>query len=324
MSRPDESTLENPERAESFEERVDLLFEELSFAIQWQRPSILLALFGSKYLRKMAELALERRLAKIGQRMVQFTVDEKHFDIPLLLSQHADRGSSVYSVAGLFKGGGKQSANAYRALNMRREYFVDYTIRVIIWLTRGEATELSRHAPDFWAFRHRVVEFYDSSDLDLLAISADELSGRARGFPGVEKDLDEQIKLGQATIRGLPKQAESLASRLDLLTNLAGLYQAKQAYDQSVRRLKQGILIAKQLNNGASLAKFWGNLGLIYLDLDQPTRAIRAYWKAIRLNPQDAGLWIGLEQTYLAQGRMESARSVYQKAARVMHRDENT
>jgi hypothetical protein len=317
MSLPDESSLKNPESAESFEDRVDLIFEELSFAIQWRRPSILLVLFGSKYLRKIVEIALERRLAKIGQRVVQFKVDERHFDIPLMLSQHTGRESAVFSVTGLFQGGGKHSANAYRALNMRREYFVDYTIRVILWLTKGEATELSRHAPDFWAFRHRVVEFYDSSDLDLLAISADELSGRLREFPAREEDLDEQIKLGQAMIRGLSKQAESLEIRLDLLSTLAGLYLAKQAYAQSIRRLKQGLVLAKQLNNPTLSAKFWGNLGLIYLDLDQPARAIRAYWKAIRFNLHDNGLWIGLAQTYLAQGRVESARRLYKKAARV-------
>jgi tetratricopeptide (TPR) repeat protein len=206
---------------------------------------------------------------------------------------------------------------------MRREYFVDYTIRAIIWLTKGEAIELSRHAPDFWAFRHRVVDFYDPSDLDLLAISADELSGCAQGAPGQAKDLDEQIKLGEAMIKELPKQAESFSRRLDLLSALAGLYLEKQSYDQSIQRLKQGIVTAKQLNDAVFLAKFWGNLGFIYLDLDQPTRAIRAYWKAIRINPQDAGLWIGLGQTYLMQGRVESARSAFKKAAKVTRRDEN-
>lgn len=324
MNRPSESYREKPEHAESFEDRIDLLFEELSFAIQWQRPSILLVLYGSRFLRNTVELVLENRLAKIGQQLVQFMVDERHFDIPRLLSQRPDRDSSVYSVTGLFQGGGTDSANAYRALNMRREYFVDYTIRVIIWLTKGETIELSRHAPDFWAFRHRVVEFYDSSDLDLVAISAKERSGGAQGFPGQAKDLDEQIKQGEALLSKLPKRAESFSMRLDLLSRLASLYQAKYAYDQSIRRSKQGIVIAKQMNNIELLAEFWGNLGLIYLDLGQLTRAIRAYWKAIRFNPRNANLWVGLRQTYLAQGRVEPARSVIKKAAMVKPLDKNT
>jgi tetratricopeptide (TPR) repeat protein len=324
MSRPSESYREKPEKAESFEDRIDLLFEELAFAIQWQRPSILLVLYGSRYLRNTVELALENRLAKIRQQLVQFTVDERHFDVPLLLSQRPDRDFSVYSVTGLFQGGGKDSANAYRALNMRREYFVDYAIRVIIWLTKGETIELSHQAPDFWAFRHRVVEFYDSSDLDLATISAEDLSGGAQGFPGQVKDLDEQIKLGEALLSKLPKQAESFSMRLDLLFTLASLYQTKHAYERSIRRLKQGIIIAKQLKNTAWLAKFWGTLGSIYLDFGQSSKAVRAYWKAIRFNPQDASLWVELRQTYLTQGRVESARSVLKKAAMVEPLDKNT
>jgi tetratricopeptide (TPR) repeat protein len=324
MSRPGKSDCEKHEFVESFEERIDMLFEELSFAIQWQRPSILLAFYETKYLRDTAELMLELHLAKIGQQVVQFTVDEKHFDIPLLLSKRPDRDRSVYFVTGLGQGGGKEAANAYRALNMRREYFVDYAIRVILWLEKGEEIELSRHAPDFWAFRHRVVEFYDSSGPDLFAISADGTSAHAQGISDQPKELDKQITRHEALLGKLPKKAESLSRRLDLVSALASLYLEKKAYDLSIRRLKQGILIAKQLNDTVFLAKFWGNLGFIYLQINQPARAVRAHWKAIRLTPQDASLWNGLGQTYLVLGRVKPARSAFKKAARVKRRDENT
>jgi tetratricopeptide (TPR) repeat protein len=323
MRKPSDSDFKKPERVESFEERIDLLFEELSFAIQWQRPSILLGFYQSKYLRDTVELALKKRLAEIGQQGVQLKVDKRHFDIPLLLSQRPDRDHSIYLVTDLFQGGGKNGANAYRALNIRREYFVDYSIRVIIWLSKGEAIELSRHAPDFWAFRHRVVEFNETWDPELHGILANELSGGVQGLSGQPEDLDEQIKLHKARIKELPKQAEFFWRRLDLLSALADLYQQKQAYDQSIRRLKQGVAIAKQLNNIVYLAAFWGNLGSTYQDLGQPNKAIRAYWKAIRFDPEDAGLWIGLGQTYLIQGRVDTARSIFKKATMGSPRDEN-
>jgi tetratricopeptide (TPR) repeat protein len=256
MNRQRKADLKKPDQAESFEERIELLFEELSFAVQWQRPSILLVFYESEILRSVAELALAKRLAGIGQQVVQFKVDETHFDIPLLLYQQSDRDRLVYSVNGLSRGGGKESANAYRALNIRREYFVDHAIRVIVWLAKGEATELSRHAPDFWAFRHRVVEFNDTLD-----------------------------------------------------------------YDQSIRRLKQGILIAGQMNDITWMATLRGNLGALYLDLDLLPKAIRAYWKAIRTNPQDSDLWSGLGHTYLAQGRWESARGIFKQVTRINPQD---
>lgn len=324
MSRPSESQLEKPELVESFKERIDLLFEELSFAIQWQRPSILLAFHDLKDVRETVELVLENRLAEIGQQVVRFKVNEKRFDIPLTLSKRPDRDRAVYFVTDLFLGGGKDGANAYRALNIRREFFVDYAIRAIFWLSKDEAVKLSHHAPDFWAFRHRVVEFYDPANPELFAISSHELSKRTREPSVQPEDHDEQITQNEALLDKLPERAETLSRRLDLLLVLSNLYLEKQAYDQSIRRSRQGIFIAKQSNDTGLLAKFWENLGRIYLELGQPTRAIRACWKAVRFNPQDAGPWIGLEQAYLVQGRVESARSVFRKFARVKRLDKNT
>lgn len=255
MSRSSESVHKKPEQTESFEEHINVLFEELMFAIQWHRPSILLVLFESDYTKSVAELALETRLIGIGQQVAQFVVDEKNFDIPRLLSQRPDRERTIYSITGLSQGGGIEGANAYRALNMRREYFVDYAMRVVIWLAKSELIQLSRHAPDFWAFRHRMMEINDSSDPERL--------------------------------------------------------------------LKKGITFATQLNKISLSAGFWRSLGLIYLDSNQLNRAIRAYWKAIRVNPQDASTLIGLGQAYLVQGQMKAAGRAFKKAIQASPQDVN-
>lgn len=313
MSRPKKSDREKPENNDAFVERIDLLYEELSFAIQWKRPSILLVFYDSKDIREKAELALEERLKEIGQQLVQIKVQKRTFDIPLLLSRRPERGQSVYSVSGLSAGGGKAGANAYRALNMRREFFVDYTIRVIIWLVGDEAIELSRHAPDFWAFRHRVVEFSDSADQEDRLESIKELADAGQRSPAHPEDLDRQIEQYSALISELPKKAESYPKRLDLLLAVAGLYRVKKAYDQSIQRSKQGILIARKIDNIALLVKFWANLGAVYVDLDQQTRAIRAYRKALRLSPQNANLWGKVGHLYHIMKRYRDAIIAYQQ-----------
>jgi hypothetical protein len=317
MNRPSKSDLKKPEYAETFMERIDLLYEELSFAIHWQRPSILLVFYESDYIRDKAELALEKKLTEIGQKVMHIKVDKKNFDIPLLLSQRPDRDQSVYSVSELSSGGGRAGANAYRALNMRREYFVDFGIRVIIWLAGDEAIDLSRHAPDFWAFRHRVVEFNSLSDQESVETSITELPEGGRGFPGRPEDLDEQIEMKEALVGGLPKRAESYSMRLDLLSELAALYQVKRTYAKSIQSLKQGIKLARQMNNIEALAKFWGSLGSVYKEMDQLSRAIRAYRKAIRLYHQDVGFWIGLGQTYQVEKRLSNAIIAYKEAIRL-------
>jgi tetratricopeptide (TPR) repeat protein len=171
MSRSAKSRPREPEKIDSFEERLEIIFEELSLAIRGDRPSILLLPYASEYIRAEVERLLEARLGAFGQKLVRFVVSEKQFDLPLLLSRRPDRKKSVYSVLALSMGGGKSSANAYRALNMRRELLVDHHVRALFWVTRAEARTLSRRAPDFWAFRHRVVEFDRLSDLHRLAAS---------------------------------------------------------------------------------------------------------------------------------------------------------
>ncbi len=317
MTNPVESDEKRPGQSESFEERIDMLFEELAFALQQQRPSILLAFYESEALRERAEHALEKRLAQIGQALVPFPADEKHFDIPRLLSERPDRDRSVYSVTGLSQGGGKEGANAYRALNIRREYFVDYAIRVMLWLKGAEAMALSRHAPDFWAFRHRVVEFQDSAEPEQVGMAAAAWAGSDQGFSGQAAGLDEQIKLNEARLAALSGQAGCMANRMDLLLGLAGLYHAQKAYDQAIRRLKQGLELARQRNDAARLAAFWGKLGMVYLDLDQPYRAVRACRKAVRLNPQEAGLWSNLGHLYHIEKRFSDAIIAYREAVRL-------
>ncbi len=321
MSRPSRSAPKKPEPGTFLEEGVATLFEELAFAIQWQRPSLLLAFCESEYLRAEAELALEKRLGEIGQAFVRVPVNEKQFDIPLLLSQRSDRDHSVYSVAGLADGGGKEGANAYRALNMRRELFVDHSIRAVFWLTRNEATELSHYAPDFWVFRHRVVEFDTPSQQQDSAPAEVEAAERDQKAQGQVKGIDEQIAANETLLAGLSKEDEAVSQRLDLLNRLAALYQEKEDYSSTIKLLKQGIALAQRQESADLSAQLWGRLGQVYLAMDNWRSAIRAYRKAIRLTPQDAGRWSDLGRAYLQQGRPEAAGSAFRKATKLNPRD---
>ena len=49
-----------------------------------------------------------------------------------------------------------------RRMSLQREYFVDRRIRIVFWLTQNEIVKLAHAAPEFWAHRHRVVEFVEA------------------------------------------------------------------------------------------------------------------------------------------------------------------
>jgi hypothetical protein len=143
----------------SIEERVNIIQEELSLGIQWDRPSLIVIIYRSEHIKNHIQSLLSKRLEKSGQTVFFFSVDKLHYDIPLEMINHSQHEKAVYFVSGLRWGGGRGYSNAFRALNMHREYLIDGNIRAVFWLPPIEAKQLSRFAPDFWAFRHKVMEF---------------------------------------------------------------------------------------------------------------------------------------------------------------------
>jgi tetratricopeptide (TPR) repeat protein len=148
-------------RNEPFVDRVNIVLDELSLGIQWDRPSLIVIVYRSEHIKNRVQAILGKSLGKSGQAVFNYVVDKSHYDIPLELLNHPKHKRVVYFVGGLRWGGGRGYSNALRALNMHREYFVEGNIRVIFWLTIIEAKQLARFAPDFWAFRHKVVEFLE-------------------------------------------------------------------------------------------------------------------------------------------------------------------
>jgi tetratricopeptide (TPR) repeat protein len=146
---------------DKFEDRLNIVLDELSLGIQWDRPSLILAVYRSDVIKNLVQTSLAKSLAESGQSVFHYVVDKFHYDIPIELLEHPDRDHAVYFVSGLRWGGGRGYSNAYRALNMHREILVEAKIKALFWLTKFEAVQVTRHAPDFWAFRHQVIEFLD-------------------------------------------------------------------------------------------------------------------------------------------------------------------
>jgi len=146
-------------RQDAFSERVKDILEELLLGMKWQRPSLIMAIYRSQHTRNRVQHDLAGALGENGYRVLTYHVDPGHYDIPRELLEHPGRASSVYFIQDIRRGGGRGYSNACRALNMHREYLVEGGIKAVFWLDEKEHRQVCRHAPDFWAFRHRVVEF---------------------------------------------------------------------------------------------------------------------------------------------------------------------
>jgi tetratricopeptide (TPR) repeat protein len=299
---------------ETFQDRIGSLFEELELAIKWDRPSILVAVYDSELVRKDAELALEKKLKLAGQFVHYFRVSEKQFDIPLLISGYENRETSVFFISGLRWGGGKGSFNAFRALNLRREYFVDNCVRAVFWLTKTEANDLPHRAPDFWAFRHRVIEFVEQPETTANQSSTEELSWGAPTSSKGSEDIAAKIVFREDQLSALPQNRESQVTRAGLLYDLAGMYWKKGDYKKTVSLLKQGLDIATLLGDRNLQSRFWLGLGSSSYNLGHKESAVTAYQTAIALNPQDALAWSNLAIVFRDLGRPGDADRACQNA----------
>jgi len=241
MNNSQDSGQPQKQLSESLEEREDILFDELDLAIKWDRPSILIAVYESEFARKEIEIKLESRLSSLGQEVLHFHIDEKLFDVPMILVQNPNHERTVYFITGLKWGGGKGGNNAYRALNMRREFFVDNQMRVVLWLTKSEAAHLPRQAPDFWAFRHRVIELMDAPSATNNQKEDRQLTWDGWKSSELLLDVDEKISLRESMLADLPAGIESAASRSDLIYTLASYYWSKDDFDKSLNLLMEGL-----------------------------------------------------------------------------------
>lgn len=143
----------------SFKEGLDILKDEIQLAFQWHRPSILLAVHNSRTSQIKAQKALELEITKINKMVARIQADSKSPDVISTMCRTPNNHNYIFFVSDLGRAEEADALKVFRALNMHRELLVEQQIRVIFWLTKLEAASLPHYAPDFWAFRHRVVEF---------------------------------------------------------------------------------------------------------------------------------------------------------------------
>lgn len=295
---------------ESFESRVARLADELKLAIEWNRPSILFAVYQSHFVMEDAQSALAAQVKAIGQNVERYLVTKENTDIPLILSHHPERERTVFFVQGIQFGG----EAVVRALNMRREYFVEKSIRAVFWLTEYEATAVAHGAPDFWAFRHRSVDFMEVPEAEHLAGSNRDLAWASPDERTPLKDMDVKISLRQRLLADLPRTADTLGARAELQATLATLHSAKGDYESAIPYWQEAIENKELLGDARGLAIAYGGLANAYVGLGRFDEGEHVYRQAIAIGPRLAVNHNALGNLYLELGRDKEAITVFAKA----------
>ena len=310
-----------PANRQSFEENINSLLEELVLAEKWQRPSILLAVHKSKFGQNKAQQALEDRLNKLGQNVTHLLVDQDRSDIPHFIVGTPSPDKSVFFVSNVDWGGGADRKDAYRALNIYRELFVEHHIKIVLWLTVNEAANLPRFAPDFWAFRHRVIEFTGQRLPRKINLPAGVLIWDVQNPVDSFDKLEARVSVREELLAKLPHNTEALSARIDLLNNLGYLYWARGDSDKASEELAAGLDLAGEQLAGKTRSSLLNGLAIISYEAEKYDRAIEIYEKALQDNPADPSLLINLSATCRAVGRNLEAISLAKRALKIDARD---
>ncbi|MGB8213134.1 MAG: tetratricopeptide repeat protein [Anaerolineales bacterium] len=304
------------DQLEPFEDRIDILFHELELATKWQRPSVLLAVYSSEYVRADADIALENRLHGLGQSTYHIKIKSpENADISLLISELANLSNVVFFVEGLRWGADEANCYAYRTLNKSREFFIENQIRVVFWLTENEAIDLAHYAPDYWSFRHRVIEFVDSPKPEQISPQVLESAWQDIGeFSDTSEDLDAKIALRTALLTDLPAGNESTFARANLLLTLGMLHWRRGDYERASQFLNTALDMAARLEDNRFEALCFNAIALVETNLGRVEEAIQAYQNAISLAPEHISAWNNLGNLYIKLERHAEALTAFQKA----------
>lgn len=333
----------------SFKANLEALFDELSLAYQWGRPSLLLAVNRSTIGQEKARQALQQKLEAAGRRVLSITIHEAQPDAAVTLLTEEKPSEPVFFVQGLERGGGVDGKDAYYALNLSRELFVENQLKVVFWLMPNEAAALTQFAPDFWAFRHRVIEF--ASPVPRLSgeILARLLLWPGAAMPDSSTGLEEKIRSLEDTLAALPQAAESLSLRIESYYLIGHAWWAAGDMEKAFKALTSGMGLARDqdfahlntwllsgvgilrqeqgqsleaLDIFQDLVQYDPNNGLLLMNLavglcavGKNSEGLRQGARAVLRDPRSAPLWNTLGHLQLSLGKSDEAVDCFEKAA---------
>ncbi|HSR21816.1 MAG TPA: tetratricopeptide repeat protein [Anaerolineales bacterium] len=305
-----------------FDERLEILLQELELAVKWQRPCLVLVVYSSEHVRAEVEAALRNQLVELGQKSIHLSVKNRNPEEPApFFREFKDPGHSVFLIDGLRWGGGNEQS-PYATVSLQREYFVERQIRTLFWVTPNEMRSLMQAVPDFWAYRHRVIEFLEAPKPEQVIQEALESAWQGTGEYATEDgDTDAKISLRESMLTTLPEGEEARATRGHLLLTLAVLNWRRGGFEQASEQLQEALQIASQTGDNWFEAECFNALALIHGSTGRTDEAIDAYKQAIELAPDQIFVWNNLGNLCAKAGRNDEAMVAFRKALEGNARD---
>lgn len=235
-----------------------------------QNGIILFLTYNYETTRRRVETYLATQMAASALQPVPIDLREDKSiegDLVSLLLERASPAGKVLMVTGI----GGLGMPAYRSLNYQRERLVENQVKVIFWLTSEEVRSLATGAPDFWAWKHRIIDFPEKARDEGVR----DVYQTATGFMSQTRfesadELAGMIATREAILNGLPSKNRN--ERRDTLVALGELYYYSGRYTDAETALSKALKLTRGGKQAEieGLVRLWlGNVALRQGMLDQ-------------------------------------------------------
>ncbi|MBI4650036.1 tetratricopeptide repeat protein [Candidatus Desantisbacteria bacterium] len=262
------------ESKETFDTRVLRVGNYLVRAYKHNKTSILFAMYLSEFLRIDVEKSLEKFLIEHGLKIV-YVDAEKNKDIPSYVSS-INSINIVFLVHNIEKG----FPEVIQFLNFKREEFVEHQIKIVFWVNEQELVRISTEAPDFFAFRNRVVEFMETPIIEEFRWSSLVEFAKETDYKSID-EIRHSIDLKEKLLFELSSEDEI---RGYLLNSLGVLYDKISDYKKAIDYFEKALQITKKFSDRQDEGSILGNIGVAYINLGNNNIAIEYLTKSLEIN----------------------------------------
>ena len=323
-TKPNEMPESSVRHGKSFDDNIEILVDEIVLAAKWGRPSLLLAVHKSKFGQEKAEKQLEARLTKEGMTIARIVVNERRSDIASLIRDAAPGAKRVFFISNIDWGGGEDGKQAYRALNLHRELFVEGAVKAVFWLTMNEAAMLPRLAPDFWAFRHRVVEFISQRAPASVRLPSGILAWDVQRSVDPFESPEGGIRAREELLGRLPNSMEALSARIELYYSIGHLHWSTGDLPKAATAFRAGVELAQGYELPELKSSLLNGIGIIQYEQDDYSGALGSFTQGLRHRSSSSSLLINISAVNCVLGRNHEALATAKRAVRANPMDAET
>jgi len=297
----------------TLEEGVSVLEGELLLAFHWNRPSLLVAINNNRGgIRRPAE-ALQNRLRKKSIDVVHVMTDQAQPDLAKWIEARVNNNDRVVFFAEVTGDTGL----LYRTLNLHREMFVERSIRIIFWLIKKDANIFPLRAPDFWAFRHRVVEFSSGRSRKNNTIPAGLLMWKTGLQLTDITSIQGKIQFLRDLLLRTPNQPGSEFHRMEISVELTRCYCLSGELDQAKVLLSELRKLNSKIDDPRTAMEIYNALSIFYFINEKYPEAEQALLAALKTNVDTEKLYANLAVVYSATGKHTKAMRMAAKAEKI-------